>query len=108
MSGTRHERRLVSIRRAVSPDRREEYDAAWDLLHAAATVRGAHAWRFRAADVPDLYLEFLEFGPDQDLRADPAALAAILALHETFGEPYPAPKTLEEWIEIPTPNPDPT
>jgi len=100
------ERRLVSIRRSVAPERRDDYDAAWGLLHAAATSRGAHAWRFRAAAVPDLFLEFLEFGADADLREDPAALAAIMALHENFGDPYPVPKTLEEWIEIPTPDPE--
>ncbi len=106
MSTPERERRLVSIRRSVSPERRDDYDAAWGLLHAAATARGAHAWRFRAAAVPDLFLEFLEFGSDADLREDPAALAAIMALHEAFGDRYPEPKTLEEWIEIPTPNPE--
>ncbi|HEX7238800.1 MAG TPA: hypothetical protein VF263_00930 [Longimicrobiaceae bacterium] len=99
------ERRLVSIRRTVAPERREEYDATWGLLHAAATVRGAHAWRFRSADVDDLYLEFLEFGTDDsDIRADTEVLGGIKALHEAFGEPYPTPMTLEEWIEIPTVN----
>lgn len=106
MSKPERERRLVSIRRSVAPERRDDYDAAWGLLHAAATSRGAHAWRFRAASVPDLFLEFLEFGSDADLREDPAALAAIMALHESFGDPYPVPRTLEEWIEIPTPHPD--
>lgn len=98
----------MSIRRSVESARRPEYDDAWGLLHAAATLRGAHAWRFRSAETPDLYLEFLEFGTEEDLRADPAALAAIMALHEAFGDPYPAPRTLEEWIEIPTPNPEAT
>lgn len=102
------ERRLVSIRRTVAPARLAEYDAAWARLHAAATARRAHAWRFRSADVEDLYLEFLEFGTEEDLRGDADALEAIRVLHEAFGEPYPAPMTLEEWIEIPTPTPDPT
>lgn len=100
------ERRLVSIRRTVPPGRRGDYDTVWALLHAAAMLRGAHAWRFRSAEVPDVYLEFLEFGADADLREDPAALAAIRALHEAFGDPYPLPRTLEEWIEIPTPRPE--
>lgn len=104
----RGERRLVSIRRTVAPELRGEYDAVWALLHAAASLRGAHAWRFRSAEVPDLYLEFLEFGSEEDLRDDPAALAAIRTLHEAFGDPYPVPMTLEEWIEIPTPAPDET
>ncbi|HEX2188331.1 MAG TPA: hypothetical protein VHG51_05500 [Longimicrobiaceae bacterium] len=102
----RGERRLVSIRRSVAPELRAEYDAVWSLLHAAATLRGAHAWRFRSAEVPDLYLEFLEFGTEDDLREDPAALAAIRTLHEAFGAPYPPPRTLEEWIEMPTATPD--
>jgi hypothetical protein len=103
------ERRLVSIRRAVPAARRAEYDAAWARLHAAATARRAHAWRFRSADVEDVYLEFLEFGTEEDLRGDADALGAIRALHEAFGDLYPAPMTLEEWIEIPTPHePDPT
>ena len=100
MSG---ERRLVSIRRYVPPDAREDYAEGWAALHAAATARGAHAWTFLSADVPDVFLEFLEFGPDSDIRADTDTLAAIKALHERFGEPYPAPKTIEEWVAIPWP-----
>lgn len=100
MSATR-ERRLLSIRRAVPGGRREEYEAAWARLHAAAIARGAHAWRFRSARVPELYLEFLEFGAEADLRADPSAQAALRALHASFGEPFPAPEAQEEWIEIP-------
>ncbi len=100
------ERRLVSIRRTVPAERRGDYDTIWALLHAAATLRGAHAWRFRSAEVPDVYLEFLEFGTEEDLRGDPAALAAIRALHDGFGDPYPMPRTLEEWIEIPTARPE--
>ncbi|HEX2092892.1 MAG TPA: hypothetical protein VHG28_10840 [Longimicrobiaceae bacterium] len=101
------ERRLVSIRRTVPAERRAEYDAAWGVLHTAATSRGAHAWRFRSADVADVYLEFLEFGSDSDLRADAETLDAIRALHASFGDPYPTPLTLEEWIEIPTARPTP-
>ncbi len=96
------ERRLVSIRRSVTLEERPSYDAAWGILHEAATGRGAHAWRFASADVPELYLEFLEFGLEGDLREDPVTLAAIQTLHETFGGPYPPPRTLEEWVEIPT------
>jgi hypothetical protein len=78
-----------------------EYDAAWGRLHVAATTAGAHAWRFASAKTPGLFLEFLEFASDSGLREDPTALAAIQALHERFGDPYPPPDTLEEWSEIP-------
>ena len=99
------ERRLLSIRRAVPAARRAEYEAAWARLHAAATGRGAHAWRFRSARVPGLYLEFLEFGAGADLRADPDAQAALRALDAAFAEPHPAPEAQEEWIEIPHTDP---
>jgi hypothetical protein len=96
-------RRLVSIRRHVPADRIPEYAEAWARLHTAATARGAHAWAFASADHRDTYLEFLEFGDDSDVRSDEATLAAIQALHEKFHEAYPAPKTLEEWVALPTP-----
>lgn len=99
-------RRLVSIRRYVPPDQREEYAALWLSLHAAATSRGAHAWVFLSADAPDVYLEFLEFGAESDVRSDPETLSAIRALHEKFGQPYPPPQTIEEWVEIPSPRPE--
>ncbi|HEX2205380.1 MAG TPA: hypothetical protein VHG91_18870 [Longimicrobium sp.] len=97
------ERRLVSIRRYVPPDERETYAALWLALRTAATERGAHAWHFLSADVPDVFLEFLEFGAESDIRADVETLAAIRALHEQFGQPYPPPATIEEWVEIPAP-----
>lgn len=96
-------RRLVSIRRLVPQDRIPEYVELWAALHLAATARGAHAWSFVSADHPDVFLEFLEFGAASDVRSDPATVAAIQALHEGFGDPYPAPKTLEEWVALPTP-----
>ena len=98
MEGT--ERRLVSIRRRVPTDRLEEYLTLWLDLRAAAKERGAHAWNFVSADVPEVYLEFLEFGAESDIRRDTEVLAAIKALHESFGEPYPPAQTLEEWVAI--------
>lgn len=97
------QRRLVTIRRHVPADRIPEYAEAWTALHAAATARGAHAWAFASADHRDVYIEFLEFGDDSDVRGDPPTVAAIQVLHEKFGDPYPAPKTLEEWVALPTP-----
>ncbi|HWK90487.1 MAG TPA: hypothetical protein VNP72_10910 [Longimicrobium sp.] len=96
-------RRLVSIRRLVPSDRIPQYAAAWAELHAAATARGAHAWHFASADQRDVYVEFLEFGSDSDVRSDAATVAAIRELHEQFGDPYPMPNTLEEWVEVPGP-----
>ena len=98
MDGT--ERRLVSIRRRVPTERLEEYLTLWLQLRVAAKALGAHAWNFVSADVPEVYLEFLEFGHESDIRSDPGVLAGIKALHEAFGEVYPPPQTLEEWIEI--------
>ncbi|MDQ3388820.1 MAG: hypothetical protein M3483_04880 [Gemmatimonadota bacterium] len=92
---------LVSIRRNVSQAMHESYDDMWGRLHAAVITRGGHAWRFRAVEVEELYLEFLEFGAEGDLRADPGVVEAIAELHAAFGDPYPIPRTLEEWTEIP-------
>lgn len=97
------QRRLVTIRRYVPADRIPEYAEAWAVLHNAATSRGAHAWAFASADHRDVYIEFLEFGEDSDVRSDTVVVAAIQALHARFGDPYPAPKTLEEWVALPTP-----
>jgi hypothetical protein len=103
MDVTTGERRLVSIRRFVPQHRRGEYAEAWVALHAAATAQGAHAWHFVSAETPGVFLEFLEFGPESDIRADPAVLDAIRVLHAEFGMPYPSPNTLEEWVEITQP-----
>ena len=97
------ERRLISIRRMVPADRRFDYESAWRSLHTAVLqTEGAHAWRFRSDEVDGLFLEFLEFGTDADVRADMEVLNGIKALHEGFHDPYPIPKTIEEWIEVPT------
>lgn len=95
-------RRLVSIRRLVPTTRLNEYLPLWIQLQASAKARGAHAWHFLSADVEGVVLEFLEFGADSDIRADTETLAAIKALHDTFGDVYPMPNTLEEWVEIPS------
>lgn len=97
------ERRLVSIRRFVPQHRRGEYADIWATLHAAATQKGAHAWHFVNAETPGVFLEFLEFGPESDVRSDPQVLGAIAELHREFGGlPYPTPNTLEEWVEVTT------
>ena len=98
MDGT--ERRLVSIRRHVPTASLETYLTIWMRMRVAAQACGAHAWTFVSADVPEVYMEFLEFGGESDVRQDPEVLDCIKALHEAFGEPYPAPQTLEEWVAI--------
>lgn len=61
-------RRLVSIRRRVSPAARDPYDFAWGEVVRLAEERGAHAWRFRQLGSESEYLEFLEFAPHADPR----------------------------------------
>jgi len=100
------ERRLVSIRRLVPKEQLEMYVTLWLELYTAATALGAHAWHFASADVPNVYLEFLEFGPESDVRSDPAVVEGIRALHNEFGMPYPSPNTIEEWVEIAAPGRD--
>ncbi|HEV2132320.1 MAG TPA: hypothetical protein VGR27_14490 [Longimicrobiaceae bacterium] len=94
------ERRLVATRRLVSPERRAEYDAAWVRLHTAATARGAHAWRFAAADRGDVYVEFLEFAAEHDPREDFEAGAALRTLEATFPGPPPPAAATEELRSI--------
>jgi hypothetical protein len=98
------ERSLVSIRRFVPQHRRGEYAELWAALHAAASDRGAHAWHFLSTETPGVFLEFLEFGPESDVRSDSEVLEAIRQLHNEFGLPYPTPNTLEEWVEITAPS----
>ncbi|MGI9179160.1 MAG: hypothetical protein ACR2H9_01405 [Longimicrobiaceae bacterium] len=94
------ERRLLCTRRLLSPERREEYDAAWTRLHAAATAGGAKAWRFVSEARGDVYVEFLEFAAEHDPREDAEANAALLALEAAFGEPPPPPEAIEELRSI--------
>lgn len=95
-----NERRLISIRRHVPTARLEEYLILWMKLRVAAKARSAHAWNFVSADVPEVYLEFLEFGPESDVRQDVEVVEVIRQLHTAFGDLYPPPQTLEEWLEI--------
>ena len=96
-------RRLVSMRRLVPSDRIPEYAELWAALHRAATALGAHAWWFASATHRDVYLEFMEFGPDSDPRGDEGVVAAIRELSAKFNELYPAPLPLEEWVALPLP-----
>ncbi len=95
-----NERRLLSTRRLVPEERQSQYDTAWLRLHAAATERGAHAWRFLSAERADLYIEFLEFGAEKDPRADPAVAGALRQLETAFADPPPVANRVDEWREV--------
>lgn len=73
---------LVSVRREVAPPHREEYHAAWARARELAGARGAHAWRFVAADDPGRFLEFLEFAAGDDPRGDEELARALRRLEE--------------------------
>lgn len=97
------QRRLVTNRRYVPEDRIPEYAEAWTLLHNAAKARGAHAWAFASVEHRNVYIEFLEFGDESDVRADPVIAASIQNLQIKFNDPYPAPRAMENWVSLPTP-----
>jgi orotate phosphoribosyltransferase len=62
-------RRLLVTRRRVPLDRFEDYDKAWAHLRDAAAESGGRAWRFRASELEDQFLEFLEWTGAIDLEA---------------------------------------
>jgi orotate phosphoribosyltransferase len=62
-------RKLLVTRRRVPLDRFEDYDKAWARLLHAASQSGGHAWRFRAAELEDQFLEFLEWTGAIDVDA---------------------------------------
>lgn len=89
-----HARRLVSIRRRVPAPLRDRYDQAWDELARRVSAGGAHAWRFVAAEAPDLHVEFLEFAAGADPRHDPEVAAALRVLGAV------AAADAEEWVAL--------
>lgn len=78
-------RRLISLRREVAAAEDAEYAALWQALAAEVEARGAHAWRFTAADRPELRLEFLEFAAGADPRSAPAVADALRDLDQRIG-----------------------
>lgn len=94
------QRHLVSMRRRVPPERRGEYNAAWERLRRSATTYGAHAWRFISAGRNDLYLEFLEFAADADPRDQPDVTVALGDLDSAFQDSHFSAEPVEEWREI--------
>jgi hypothetical protein len=75
--------------RTVPAGSQPDYAAGWRAFVAAARSAGANAWRFRAAEDPDRYMEFLEWQDDGSHAAaawrdgDIAGLGA--ALDSRFG-----------------------
>lgn len=87
-------RRLVSVRRTVAEDRRQDYDRLWADVRRAAEERGAHAWRF-AASGGDAFMEFLEAAEPGRL-VGPELEAAREALERIIGG-----GSTEVWEEAP-------
>ena len=88
-------RRLMSTRRRIPLDRTEDYAALWSAVRDAAEAVGVHAWRFRAKDRDDIYMEFLE-ASDPEPLADTGLGAARDALDRAF-----VPERSDEWEEAP-------
>lgn len=86
------ERRLLSVRRRVAPDRRGEYDPLWGAAQRAVEDRGAHAWRFQSAADGDLFIEFIEYASDSDPLGDAAVARAFETLSQAF-----AAESRESW-----------
>ncbi len=91
-------RRLLTTRRRVSLDRSGEYDALWSALRDAVVGAQGHAWRFRAATLEDVYLEFIESRELDAILALPGVTGARVALDEAFGT-----MDTEVWEEATTP-----
>ncbi|MGH7476723.1 MAG: hypothetical protein ACRELD_10565 [Longimicrobiales bacterium] len=74
---------LLVTRRTIPLDRTDHYGWLWEAVRVAALGAGLRAWRFRAADRDDRYLEFIEAPSAAALEA-PAVDAARVALRESF------------------------
>lgn len=74
----------MSTRRSVDAQHRAHYDGLWARVRAAAEDRGIHAWRFRAVDRPDTFMEFLEAASAASLEHDDLT-AALRALDTAIG-----------------------
>jgi orotate phosphoribosyltransferase len=84
-------RRLLVTRRRVPLDRFEDYDEAWERLRDAASQSGGRAWRFRASELEDQFLEFLEWSGALDLESTSTELRQDLDVL--------AKGTTELWME---------
>lgn len=88
------ERRLLSLRRRVTPDRTPSYRLLWDTLSSVVVASGAHAWRFVSPQDSTLHLEFLEFSASADPRSATEVRELLARLETEVG-----PSTIEEWHE---------
>jgi len=86
-------RRLWSAERRVTPEREAAYAAAWAQLAHAAAAAGRRAWRFRSAEDPQRFVEFVETSAPGDPWADAALAAARAALDDL------APARWKAWTE---------
>lgn len=93
------QRRLLSTRRAVAPERVGEYLEHWARVRAAVEERGGHAWLFQAARGESLFMEFIEWKEapgEESLPERQEVGGARRALDVAFG-----PGQEEEWREAP-------
>lgn len=88
------ERRLVSLRRRVTPERIGDYAALWEVLAGAVNADGSHAWRFVSRNDPSVHLEFLEFSSAADPRSRPEVAAALARIDAVV-----SPASVEEWLQ---------
>jgi hypothetical protein len=93
------QRRLLSTRRAVAPERVGEYLEHWARVRAAVEERGGHAWLFQAAGGEALFIEFIEWKQapgEEGLPERPEVGEARRALDAAFGRGQE-----EGWREAP-------
>lgn len=88
-------RRLISTRRRVPAERQGDYLAVWRRVEQAVDPLDAHAWIFRAASDPSLFIEFLEFRGGVDPREVDAVADALGRLDRIGGY-----ADAEEWVDI--------
>lgn len=92
-------RTLLSVTRRVPPESVRGYGEAWGRLADAARGANAHAWRFRSAADPALFIEFLEFKGTDDPRLRPDLARAVEELDDL------ASGRMEEWLDTGDDNP---
>ena len=82
---------MLITRRRIPLDRTEDYARLWHNLRRLVENAGARAWLFRAHDVADHFIEFVEWQSDethllserQDIAEALATLAAAFLPRES-------------------------
>ncbi len=93
-------RTLLIRERDVPAAHTAGYASAWRDLEVQVKASGANAWCFRARDIPDRYIEFIEWRVGPDAGADTSALRPAIAAAEQALETIAvsSPRgTWEEW-----------